>query len=156
MNRHPVSLRSGQTCFWYFTLFWGKFGTRSSWLNCALRDDETVNWVSIGHYEAVAIGNWWHWVSRGHLCLYISYKVEIWSDVTDALLTDWLTVTNVTTLKDSATQLRYKSGALLTQQVIGQIKSTCVAENRPLPSISQKLKIYLSSCMMKNLKSLES
>ena len=31
--------------------------TRSSWLNCALRDDEAVNWVSIGHYEAVAIGN---------------------------------------------------------------------------------------------------
>ena len=27
--------------------------TRSSWLNCALRDDEAVCWVSIGHYEAV-------------------------------------------------------------------------------------------------------
>ena len=26
--------------------------TRSSWLNCALRDDEAVYWVSIGHYEA--------------------------------------------------------------------------------------------------------
>ena len=25
------------------------FETRSSWLNCALRDDEAVNWVSIGH-----------------------------------------------------------------------------------------------------------
>ena len=24
--------------------------TRSSWLNCALRDDEAVYWVSIGHY----------------------------------------------------------------------------------------------------------
>ena len=23
--------------------------TRSSWINCALRDDEAVNWVSIGH-----------------------------------------------------------------------------------------------------------
>ena len=23
--------------------------TRSSWLNCALRDDEAVYWVSIGH-----------------------------------------------------------------------------------------------------------
>ena len=33
--------------------------TRSSWLNCALRDDEAVYWVSIGHYEAVAVGNWW-------------------------------------------------------------------------------------------------
>ena len=32
--------------------------TRSSWLNCGLRDDETVYWVSIGHYEAVAFGNW--------------------------------------------------------------------------------------------------
>ena len=30
---------------------------------------------------------------------------EIWSSVTDALLTDWLTVTNLTTLKDIATQL---------------------------------------------------
>ena len=28
--------------------------TRSSWLNCALRDDEAVYWVSIGHY---AVGN---------------------------------------------------------------------------------------------------
>ena len=31
--------------------------TRSSWLNCALRDDEAVFWASIGHYEAVAVGN---------------------------------------------------------------------------------------------------
>ena len=31
--------------------------TRSSWLNGALRDDEAVYWVSIGHYEAVAVGN---------------------------------------------------------------------------------------------------
>ena len=31
--------------------------TRSSWLNCALRDDESVYWVSIGYYEAVAVGN---------------------------------------------------------------------------------------------------
>ena len=30
--------------------------TRSSWLNCALRDDETVYWVSIGHFEAVSVG----------------------------------------------------------------------------------------------------
>ena len=29
--------------------------TRSSWLNCALRDDEAVYWVSKGHYEAVAV-----------------------------------------------------------------------------------------------------
>ena len=31
--------------------------TRSSWLNYALLDDEAVYWVSIGHYEAVAVGN---------------------------------------------------------------------------------------------------
>ena len=31
--------------------------TRSSWLNRAFRDDEAVYWVSIGHYEAVAVGN---------------------------------------------------------------------------------------------------
>ena len=61
--------------------------TRSSWLNCALRDDEAVYWVSIGHYEAVAVGNWWYWVSRGHSCLYILHKVEIWTGVTDASLT---------------------------------------------------------------------
>ena len=64
--------------------------TRSSWLNCALRDDEAVYWVSIGQYEAVAVGNWWYWVSRGHLCLYILHKVEIWTDVTDALRRDRL------------------------------------------------------------------
>ena len=34
--------------------------TRSSWLNCALRDDEAVYWVSIGHYEAIAVCNWWY------------------------------------------------------------------------------------------------
>ena len=34
--------------------------TRTSWLNCALRDDEAVYWVSIWHYEAVADGNWWY------------------------------------------------------------------------------------------------
>ena len=33
------------------------FQKRSSWLNCALRDDEAVYWVSLGHYEAVAVGN---------------------------------------------------------------------------------------------------
>ena len=31
--------------------------TRSSLLNCALRDDEAVYPVSIGHFEAVAFGN---------------------------------------------------------------------------------------------------
>ena len=31
--------------------------TRSTWFNCALRVDETVYWVSIGHYKAVPVGN---------------------------------------------------------------------------------------------------
>ena len=31
--------------------------TRSSWFNCALRDDEAVCWVNIGHYEALAVDN---------------------------------------------------------------------------------------------------
>ena len=86
--------------------------TRSSWFNCALRDDEALYWVIIGHYEAVEVGNWLYWVSRGHLCLYILHKVEFWTGVTDASLTD-----SLTTLKDSATQLliKYKSGALVTQ-----------------------------------------
>ena len=53
-----------------------------------------------------------YWVSRGHSCLYILHKVEIWTDVTDASLTH-----SLTTLKDRATQLliKYKSGALVTQ-----------------------------------------
>ena len=53
--------------------------------------------------------------SRGHLCLYILQKVEIWTGVTNALWTDSLT--DWQTLKDSATQLlsKYKSGALVTQ-----------------------------------------
>ena len=64
---------------------------RSSWLNCALRDDEAVFWASIGHYETVAVSNWWYWVSRGHSCLNILQKVEIWTGVTDAWLTHSLT-----------------------------------------------------------------
>ena len=65
-------------------------------------------WVSIGHYEAVSVGNWWYWVSRGHSCLYILHKVEIWTGVTGALLTH-----SLTTLKNGATQLliKYKSWA---------------------------------------------
>ena len=69
-------------------------------------------WVSIGHYEAVAVGNWWYRLSRGHLCLYTLNKVEIWIlDRYHGCLTHWQT------LKDSATQLliKYKSGALVTQ-----------------------------------------
>ena len=100
---------------------WKGWATRSSWLNCALRDDEAVHWVSIGYCEALAIGNWLYWVSRGHLCLYILHKVEIWTGVTDAWLTDWQT-----TLKDRATQLliKYKSGALVTQYSATQLVSS--------------------------------
>ena len=89
--------------------------TRPSWFNCALRDDEAVYWVIIGHYEAVEVGNWLYWVSRGHLCLYILHKVEIWTGVTDAWQTD-------SHLKDRATQLliKYKSGALVTQFISGR------------------------------------
>ena len=29
--------------------------TKSSWLNCALRDEEAVYWVSIGHCQAIAV-----------------------------------------------------------------------------------------------------
>ena len=45
--------------------------------------------------------------------IHILQKVEIWTGVTDASLTD-------SHLKDSATQLliKYKSGALVTQQVL--------------------------------------
>ena len=35
----------------------GNRQTRSSWVNCALRDEEAVYWVSVAHYEAVAVGN---------------------------------------------------------------------------------------------------
>ena len=31
--------------------------TRSSWVNCALRDEEAVYWVSVAHYEEAAVGN---------------------------------------------------------------------------------------------------
>ena len=33
-----------------------KLETRSSWVNCALRDEEAVYWVSVAHYEAVSVG----------------------------------------------------------------------------------------------------
>ena len=63
-----IYLQSGaslvlRSCFgWMLAMFnkksrQRKKKTRSSWLNCALRDDEAVYWVSIGHYEAVAVGN---------------------------------------------------------------------------------------------------
>ena len=55
--------------------------TISSWLNCALRDDEAVYWVSIRHYEAVIddTGS-----VEDIYAYYILHKVEIWTGVTDA------------------------------------------------------------------------
>ena len=41
-----------------------KWKTRSTWLNCALRDNKTMFWVSIGHYEAVADVNWQGWTGK--------------------------------------------------------------------------------------------
>ena len=115
---------SGHGVEWYWI-------TRSSWLNCALRDEEAVYWVSIGHYEAVAVGNWWYWVSREHLCLYIIYIEQsgdlVWSGVADALQT---------TLKHRATQLliKYKNGALVTQ-----CKETRWLSGSPLSLLSARI-----------------
>ena len=79
-----------KTCWIFFSVLAWISKTRSSWLNCAWRD-EAVYWVSIGHCEAVSVGDWWYWVRRGHSCLYILHKVEIWPGVTDAWKNDWLT-----------------------------------------------------------------
>ena len=63
---------------------------RSSWPNCALRDDEAVYWVSIGHCEAAAVGNWWYWVSRDiHAFIYCKkWRFGRVSRMPDRL-TDW-------------------------------------------------------------------
>ena len=78
----------------------------------------------LGQYMTILAGTWsvklvllgitWYRVSKGLVCLYILEKVEIWSGVTDASLTHWLTDSH---LKDRATQLliKYKSGALVPQ-----------------------------------------
>ena len=61
-----IACQNIQEGFFFKNWIW----TRSSWLDCALRDDEAVYWVSLGHNKAVSVGNWWYWVRRGHLCLY--------------------------------------------------------------------------------------
>ena len=43
--------------------------------------------IFYGQHIAILLGTWWYRVSIGHLCLYILKKVEIWSGVTDVLLT---------------------------------------------------------------------
>ena len=122
--------------------------TESSWLNCALRDDEAVYWVSIEHYEAVAFGNWCYWVSRGHLCLYILQKVEIYTGVANALRTDGLT------LKDRATQLliKYKSGALVTQ--LSSTQKTIVWPNNcfgELQKLAGRVQNQMADAILPNL-----
>ena len=44
--------------------------------------------VVLGHYKLVLLGTSWHRFSIGLLCLYMFEEVEIWSGVTDVLLTD--------------------------------------------------------------------
>ena len=57
-SRHRQNIFSFSS-YWFgmSTLKVAESRTRSSWLNCALRDDKAVYWVSKGHYEAVAVGN---------------------------------------------------------------------------------------------------
>ena len=100
-SNFQVGNQQRRNCALYMVYLPVQSVTRSSWLNCALRGHEADNWCD--------------WVSIGHLCLYILNKVEIWTGVTDAWLTDWLIHSQ--TLKDRATQLliKYKSGALVTQ-----------------------------------------
>ena len=80
--------------------------TRSSWLNCALRDDEDVYWVSIGHYEAVEVGD-----TGSVEGIYAFIYCTKWRSGRVSRMPDRQT------LKDRATQLltKYKSGALVTQ-----------------------------------------
>ena len=52
--------------------------TRSSWLNCALRDDEAVYWVSIGHCMSWMNGKTL-WVSVGRYWLAHSGTGSVWS-----------------------------------------------------------------------------
>ena len=74
--------------------------TRSSWLNCALRFNEAVYWVSIGQQLLVLGGTG-----------------SVWGDeFTDP----WHTHSQ--TLKDSATQLhRSRNGALVTQSELSEV-----------------------------------
>ena len=58
-------------------------------------------WLVLGQYKLVLLGIRWYRVSKGLVCLYILEKVEIWSGVTDASLTDRQTT------EYSATQLVY-------------------------------------------------
>jgi len=102
--------------------------TRSSWLNCALRDDEAVYWVCMRRYQLVFddTGS----VEDIHAFIYCtkwrSGQVLPMPD----WLTDWLTDSH---LKDRATQLfiKYKSGALVTQ-----VGFNCKSKSTPPPSLA--------------------
>ena len=84
-----------------------------------------------GQYNMVPVVPWLYSVSLKPLCLYILQKVEIWTGVTDAWLTDWLTDSQ--TLKDRATQLliKYQSGALLTHSITLKVINAqyCIAKS---------------------------
>ena len=150
---HTKNIGSCKTTMFLSNFLWHSWQTRSSWLNCALRDDEAVYWVSRGHYKAEAVGDWWYWVSRRHSCLYILQKVEIWTSVTDAWLTHSLTH-HWQTLKDRAIQLfiKYKGGALVTQLALCLHKPgswqtrpsiLCVTQERAfMPVCIEKVEIW--------------
>ena len=55
----------------------------------------------LGQYKLVLLGFMWYRVNIGLICLYILKKVEIWSGVTDVL------ITHSQTTKYRATQLVY-------------------------------------------------
>ena len=72
--------------WWYWVWYWMVLGGTGS-------VEAGTGWylVVLCQYGAVLVGTlwyWvsikWYWVSKGLLCLYISKKMEIWSDVTIA------------------------------------------------------------------------
>ena len=83
-----------------------------------MRDDEAVYWVSMGHYETVAVGNWWYWVSRGHSCLYILQKVEIWTGVTDARLTHIWKIVLLSSLQSIRVELSLRNKIKIVMQKV--------------------------------------
>ena len=97
---------------------WKPAGTRPDASDKFMTEATSMYWVSIRHYEAVAIGNWWY-------CFIYCTK---WRSGQVLPTPHWLT-----TLKDRASQLiiKYKSGALVTQ--IHWHCKICKIENSWLP-----------------------
>ena len=117
--------------------------TRPSWLNCALRGNETVYWVSIGQQWFVLggtisqnkdalVGNWWclvsiwrYWLvlvctgSLGQCWAVLFWYLVVLGQYRAVLLGIrwyWVSIGGLWLYIDSATQLlRSRSGALLTQ-----------------------------------------